>query len=291
MKLSPLIIGTMRLGTWGAKLSSKELESFIDACLYLDLNDFDHADIYGDYTEESHFGEVIKRRPELKNRIQITTKCGIRMISPNRPDHKIKSYDSTKAHIIQSAENSVKDLAIDKIDLLLLHRPDYLMHPEDVAEAFEDLKKRGLVLNFGVSNYSASQVNLLKQYTELSAHQLEISLLQRKALDDGTLDQCIQTGIKACAWSPFGGGAIFKESYDKVITRVKLACEQLSYKYNCSIDQLLLAWILKHPAGIIPVLGSSKIERIKAAKSALDIKLDREDWYAMLEAATGYEVA
>ena len=280
----------MRLGSWGAKLSSKELENFIDACLYLDLNDFDHADIYGDYEEESRFGEVLKRRPDLKNRIQITTKCGIRMISDNRPDHKIKSYDSTKAHIIQSAENSIKELAVDKIDLLLLHRPDYLMHPEEVAEAFHQLKSRGLVLNFGVSNFSVSQVNLLNQFTKLSAHQLEVSLLQRQALDDGTLDQCLSTKIKACAWSPFGGGQIFKESYDPVISRIRLACEQLSYKYDCGVDQLLLSWLLKHPAGIAPVLGSSKIERITAAKKALDINLSHEDWYLMLEAATGQKV-
>ena len=281
----------MRLGIWGVGMNSKELENFIDACLYLGLNDFDHADIYGDYTEESHFGQVIKRRPELKNKIQITTKCGIQLISENRPNHKVKSYNSTKQHIIASAERSIKDLAVEKIDLLLLHRPDYLMNPEEIADAFDQLRQRGLVLNFGVSNYSVSQLNLLRQYTEICAHQIEVSLLQRQTLDDGTLDQCFQTGIKACAWSPFGGGEIFKESYDKEVTRVRLACEQLSFKYNCGVDQLLLAWLLKHPSGIIPVLGTSKIDRIQAAKAAIKIELSHEDWYILLEAASGKEVA
>lgn len=290
MTLSPLIIGTMRLGQWGVNLSTKELENFIDACLYLDLKDFDHADIYGDYTEESRFGEVIKRRPDLKNRIQLTTKCGIKLISNNRPDHKIKSYDSTKAHIIQSAEHSIQSLGVEKIDLFLIHRPDYLMNPIEVAEAIDNLRSRGLVLNFGVSNFSVSQLELLKQHIDITAHQIEVSLVHSQALDDGTLDQCLSTGIIPCAWSPFGGGEIFKESYDPILTRIRLASEQLSFKYNCEIDQLLLAWLLKHPAGIIPVLGTSKIDRINAAKKALEIELTHEDWYVLLEAATGIEV-
>jgi predicted oxidoreductase len=290
MKLSPLIIGTMRLGKWGVNMSTKELENFIDTCLYLDLIDFDHADIYGDYTEESRFGNVIKRRPDLKNRLRITTKCSIKLISENRPDHKVKSYDSTKSHIIQSAENSIKELGVDKIDLFLLHRPDYLLNPLEVAEAFENLSSRGLVLHFGVSNFSKSQVELLQKDINLTAHQIEVSLMQNQALDDGTLDQCLALRINPCAWSPFGGGDIFKESYDPILTRVRLACEQLSYKYNCQIDQLLLAWLLKHPAGIIPVIGSTKINRIKAAKDALEINLSHEDWYLLLEAARGQEV-
>lgn len=291
INFSPIIIGTMRLGEWGAKLSTNELEYFIDQCLALGLKDFDHADIYGHYTEEANFGKVIKRRPDLKSKIQVTTKCGIQLVTPNRPNHQIKSYNSTKAHIIWSAENSLKELGVDQIDVLLIHRPDYLMNHHEVAAAFDTLQSSGKVKAFGVSNFTTSQVALLQSVTPLVTNQVEISLLQRKAFDDGTLDQCMQLGIQPTAWSPFGGGVIFSDAENDVNERIKKAAAPLLEKYNLSLDQLLLAWLFKHPAGIIPVLGTSKIERIKKAKETFTVALSHEDWYLLWEAACGEEVA
>jgi len=143
---SPIIIGTMRLGEWGSNKSTQELENFIDACIDMGFNDFDHADIYGHYTEEGRFGQVMKRRPDLKSKVQVTTKYGIRLITPNRSSHQIKSYDSTVNHLIWSTENSLKELGLGCIDVMLIHRPDYLLHPSDIAEAVEKLKKQGMHL-------------------------------------------------------------------------------------------------------------------------------------------------
>lgn len=288
---SPIIIGTMRLGDWGSKMSSQELENFIEACVDMGLTDFDHADIYGHYTEEGRFGEVIKRRPDLKSRIQVTTKCGIRLVTPNRPDHKVKSYDSTKAHILWSAENSLKDLGLDTLDLLLIHRPDYLMNPEEIAEAFETLKKEGKVKHFGVSNFTPSQFDLLNSYTPLLTNQVEISLFHRNAFEDGTLDQCMKLGTVPTAWSPFGGGAIFTDTVNPDMARIRKVLKSLGEKYEASIDQILLAFLRKHPAGIVPVLGTSKVSRIKVAQAALEIELTHQEWYQLWEAALGEEVA
>ena len=292
IQFSPLIIGTgtMRLGEWGVKLDSKELERFIDQCIEMGFMDFDHADIYGHYTEEGNFGRVLKRRPDLVQKVQITTKCGIKLVTERRPHHRIKSYDSTPQHIISSVENSLKEFGVEQIGVLLLHRPDYLMNVEEIAEAFERLRSEGKVKAFGVSNFTPAQVELLNGHTPLVTHQVEISLMQRRALEDGTLDQCQRLKILPTAWSPFGGGQIFGKSEEAIYQRIKSASAGLGEKYNAGLDQILLAWILKHPAGIIPIVGSSKIERIEHAKDALDIVLSHEDWYTLLEAAVGEEV-
>jgi len=291
IQFSPLIIGTMRLGDWGVNMDTDELEHFIDACLDLGLNDFDHADIYGHYTEEERFGRVIKRRSDLKSKIQVTTKCGIQLTTPNRPDFSIKSYNSTKKHIIWSAENSLKQLGLDCLDLLLIHRPDYLMNPHEIAEAFEILKKEGKVKTFGASNFTVSQFDLLNSLTPLVTHQIEVSILHLDAFTDGTLDQCMKLGIRPTAWSPFGGGVIFTDSEDESALAIHKVLKVLKEKYSAQADQVLLAFVLKHPSGIITVMGTSKIERIEAAQKALEIDLSHEDWYKLHEAATGKEVA
>jgi len=281
----------MRLGEWGSNLSTQELENFIDACIEMGFNDFDHADIYGHYTEEGRFGRVMKRRPDLKSKVQITTKYGIRLITPNRPSHQIKSYDSTVDHLIWSTENSLKELGIDCIDVMLIHRPDYLLNPSDIAEAVEQLKKAGKIKAFGVSNFTPSQFEMLNSFTPLITNQLEISLLYRNSFEDGSLDQCVQLGIRPTAWSPFGGGAIFGKIDDPQIVKLKKVLSEVGENYNATMDQILLAFLLKHPAQIIPIVGSTKIARIEAAKEALSIDLTHEDWYRLWEAAIGHEVA
>lgn len=290
LQFSPIIIGTMRLGIWGVDMSTKELEKYIDQCLELGLKDFDHADIYGHYTEEARFGAVIKKRPDLKSKLQITTKCGIKMLAENRPQHKIKSYNSGKAHIIASAENSLKELGLECLDLYLIHRPDYLMDPAEIAEAVENLKKAGKIKAFGVSNFTSSQFELLNAYTPLATNQIEISLLALEALDDASLDQCMRHKIPPTAWSPFGGGSIFSDQEDPRIKRIRKTATELGEKHGASIDQILLAWLYRHPSGIIPIVGSSKIERIQQAAEAAKIRLSREEWYELLQASRGEEV-
>jgi len=289
--VSPLIIGTMRLGTWGSKLSTQAYEEFIEGCLELDLIDFDHADIYGDHTTEEDFGKVFKNQPNLREKLRITTKCGIKMVAANRPDHRIKSYDLSKSYIIASVERSLQNLHTDYIDVLLLHRPDYLLDPSDIAEAFAQLKKDGKVHSFGVSNFTPSQFDLLNSATPLVTNQIEVSLLHRNAFEDGTLDQCVKTGTIPAAWSPLGGGQLFQNSDDQQIQTIRKVLSELSEKYQLAADQLLYAWLKKHPAGIIPVLGTSKLERIKKAHEAIHADITREEWYMLWQAAIGTEVA
>ncbi|MCB0496000.1 MAG: aldo/keto reductase [Cyclobacteriaceae bacterium] len=291
LKLPRIIIGAMRLGSWGAHLSKNDFNLFVNGCLDMGLTAFDHADIYGDYTSEAQFGELLKENSSLRSQLHLITKCGIKMMAENRPDHHIKSYDSSANHIISSVETSLKNLSTDYIDVLLIHRPDYLMEPDEIAKSFTELQNQGKVLHFGVSNFTPSQFELLNASFELVTNQVEISLLKRDALDDGTLDQCMRYGIQPMAWSPLKGGAMFTEMADPGVIRVTKVGDALCEKYNCELDTLLYAWLLRHPAHILPVTGSSKLERIVAAKKALDITMDREDWYRLLEAAAGNEVA
>lgn len=291
MDFSPLIIGAMRLGKWGKGFDTQQYANFIHGCLELGLNTFDHADIYGDYTTEAEFGAALKKEASLRKEIKLITKCGIKMISPNRLDHTVKSYDLGSEHIIRSVNSSLLALETDYIDLLLLHRPDYLMVPDEIANTFQQLKDSGKVLQFGVSNFSVDQFDLLNDKHSLITNQIEVSVLKRKAFDDGTLDQCLRQGIKPMAWSPLGGGTLFQNSDDQTIQRIQKVGNQLCEKYSCQLDQLLYAWVLKHPSSIIPVLGTGNLQRVKIAKAALEINLSREDWYMLWSAATGNEVA
>lgn len=290
-KTAPFMVGTMRMGQWGSKMNASEIEKFIEGCIALDLIDFDHADIYGSYTTEADFGAVLKKRPDLRTQMRITTKCGIKMVSENRPEHQIKSYNLTKDHIKRSVENSLLALHTDHIDTLLLHRPDYLLDPHEIAAAFTELENEGKVKYFGVSNFSVSQFELLQEIFPLCTHQVEVSLLHREAFENGVLDQCQKWGITPTAWSPLGGGALLKSSVDQYMTEVQKKITTLCEKYDAQPDQVLLAWLRKHPAGIVPVLGTSKLSRIKNAKESLKIHLTHEEWYMLWQAATGTEIA
>ena len=267
MKISPLVVGTMRLGKWGVNMNTEAYEAFVRECIELDLIDFDHADIYGSYTTEEEFGKILLNNSALRKEIRITTKCGIKMLSPNRPKYKVNSYDSSAKHIIASAEHSLEMLNTDYIDLLLLHRPDYLMDPQEIAEAIDKLKQEGKVLHFGVSNFTNSQIEMLDSHVKIENHQIEASLLHLDPFEDGSIDQCWIRKIVPTIWSPFGGGKLFESnSKDPRVVRVQKVLEGLAKKYDASFDQILLAWLLAHPIGMVPVLGTTKISRVKAAK-------------------------
>ena len=188
-------------------------------------------------------------------------------------------------------DNSLLELHTDHIDTLLLHRPDFLLDPHEIATAFTELEKEGKVKYFGVSNFSMSQFELLQEIFPLSTHQVEISLLHRKAFENGILDQCQKWGIPPTAWSPLGGGTLFKSSEDPIMINVQKIITSLCEKYKAQPDQVLLAWLRKHPAGIIPVLGTSKLSRIKNAKESLKINLTHEEWYMLWQGATGTKIA
>lgn len=291
MNYSNIIVGTMKWGLWGSKFDRAAYEQIIRDCISIGVTSFDHADIYGNYTTEEEFGRILKQNPSLRTQMQLITKCGIQLVSPNRTQHKIKSYNTSYEHIIESVETSLENFSTDYIDCLLIHRPDLLFNADEVAKAFMQLKQQGKVLHFGVSNFKRWQVDLLNSRFPVEVNQIECSLLQLTPFVDGTLDQCQQQHILPMAWSPLGGGNLFAETDNEQTKRILAVANLLANKYNSAPDVILLSWLMTHPSGIIPVLGSSKIERIKAAVAAKQIELTREEWYMLWRASTGKEVA
>ena len=288
MKKNP-IVGCMRWGVWGENFTTPQYETIINQCLSIGLNEFDHADIYGHYTTESDFGQALNGKSSLRQQIKLITKCGINMITPNKPHHAIKSYDTSATHIKKSVEQSLQNLHTDYIDTLLIHRPDLLLNPVEVASTINELKAAGKIKSFGVSNFNTHQVTTLAKYINIEHHQVEISVTNMNAFDDGTLDQCQSMGIEAQSWSPMGNG-LFTESTDKNKRILKIA-ETLAGKYATGVNEILLAFLYVHPANIAPVIGTTKFERIENAKKAMDIELTREDFYQLWQASTGHEVA
>lgn len=288
MKKNP-IVGCMRWGVWGENFTTNQYETIINQCLSIGLNVFDHADIYGHYTTEADFGEALKGKSSLRQQIKLITKCGINMITTNRPYHAIKSYDTSAAHIKKSVEQSLQNFHTDYIDTLLIHRPDLLLNPEEVASTILELIAAGKIKNFGVSNFNTHQVSKLAKHIPIEHHQVEISVTNMKAFDDGVLDQCQSMGIEAQSWSPLGNG-LFTESTEKN-KRILDIAEVLATKYATGLNEILLAFLYIHPAQIAPVIGTTKFERIEAAKQAMNIELSREDFYQLWQASTGYEVA
>lgn len=286
MKTSPLIIGTMRWGIWGANHSEKQVINLIETCISEGLSTFDHADIYGDYTTEKLFGDVLKMMDIERSDIQLISKCGIEMPCKNR-DFKIKSYNYSKDHILKSVDKSLENLGTDHLDLLLLHRPSPLMNPHVIAETFSLLKESGKVREFGVSNFSTSQFDLIHSVFPLITNQIEISLNKIDAFYDGTLDQMMKNNLKPMAYSVLGN--YFTEKSDENI-RLKNVLNELCMKYNSEENQILLAFLLQHPSKIIPVIGTSRVEKILEMKKCLSINLESEDWFRLLEAKKGQEV-
>lgn len=276
----------MRWGIWGANHSEKQVINLIETCISEGLSTFDHADIYGDYTTEKLFGDALKMMDIERSDIQLISKCGIEMPCKNR-DFKIKSYNYSKDHILKSVDKSLDNLGTAYLDLLLLHRPSPLMNPYEITETFSLLKESGKVREFGVSNFSTSQFDLIHSVFPLITNQIEISLNKIDAFYDGTLDQMMKNNLKPMAYSVLGN--YFTEKSDENI-RLKNVLNELCMKYNSEENQILLAFLLQHPSKIIPVIGTSRVEKILEMKKCLSINLESEDWFRLLEAKKGQEV-
>jgi len=278
--------GLWRLKDWNK--NTAEIRSLIDECLDLGITTFDHADIYGDYMCEDLFGAALAESTVHRSDIQLVTKCGIKLVSGK----SIKHYDTSAAHIESSVEKSLKNLRTDYIDLLLIHRPDPLMNAREVAEAFARLRESGKVLHFGVSNFIPCQFEMLSSQMDfpLVTNQVEFSALNMEAQDNGSLDLCQNLGISPMAWSPLGGGKLFKEESEQIV-RVRKALKEVATEFDgTSIDQIALAWILNHPAKFVVVLGTGNIDRIRKAVAAEKIELTREQWFTIWTASTGHDV-
>ena len=290
LELSPVIAGCMKWGQWGVKYSTAQYLQLIEDCIINRITSFDHADIYGDYTVEEEFGNALKQKSHLRQQMQLITKCGIRRFTPNRPEHKIHSYDTSRKHIIASTERSLQNLNTDFIDLLLVHRPDALMNPHEIAEAFAELKQAGKVLHFGVSNFTPSQMEMMTRSWQVEFNQLEVSVIHLDPFHDGTLDKCIEHDIRPMAWGPLGSGKLHCDEPDERAERILGVANILAEKYNASVDQILLAFVFKHPSKIIPVIGSTKIERLTSAYDAAKINIEREEWFMLWRASKGHEI-
>lgn len=268
---------------------------------------FDHADIYVRGKSEQIFGDVLRASPGLRERMVLQSKCGIRFADdpPGTPGR----YDFSHTHIVASVDGSLMRLGVDHLDVLLLHRPDALVEPEEVARAFDDLHAAGKVRHFGVSNHTAGQIALLHRYVRqpLVANQVEVSLLHHHLIDDGvvanttghvyasaagTLDYCRLHGIRVQAWSPLAGGklATTSEFADPVVRGTSLLLRQLAEDKGVAPEAIQLAWLLRHPAGIQPIVGTTDPVRLAACCAADDIALSREEWYALFTAARGARI-
>lgn len=287
LQLSPIVAGLWQLHTWG--LDNAALVRWVEQVIDLGITSFDHADIYGDYRVEALFGEALAAAPGLRNRLQIVTKCGIKLVNPARPAQTVKSYDSSRAHILNSVDESLRALRTDRIDLLLLHRPDLLMDPEEVAETFRHLLAAGKVLHFGVSNHTPGQLAMLRERHPLVTNQIELSPLQMQALADGTLEQCVDLGLRPMIWSPLGGGRLFTSTDEKAL-RVRAVLAELASAQGVSLATMAFAWILRHPSRPQPITGSGRLAALQEAVDALRVTLSSEDWYRVWQASMGHEV-
>lgn len=276
----------MRWGIWGANHSVKEIQKLIQVCVEENITTFDHADIYGGHTTEELFGNAWKDMDLKRENLQFISKCGIVMNSDKKPS-ALKYYNYDKDYILNCVDESLSNLKTDYLDTLLLHRPSPLMNPEVIAEAFTVLKNAGKVKEFGVSNFSVSQFELINQYVPLVTNQIEISVNEISSFENGILDQLMSKGLRPTAWSVMG--SYFSDQSDENI-RIKKVIVELCDKYNAEENQILLAFILKHPSKIIPVIGTSKAETIITLSQTLQIDLDLEDWFRILESIRGKEV-
>jgi predicted oxidoreductase len=280
-----LVYGGWRIaGTQDPKAVSAEARKngirAVQAAYEAGFTGFDLADVYCDGMCEEIFGAALRETPGMRSRIMLATKCGIRVPGPESPYR----YDFSKDYIVSAVEMALRRLGVEQIDLLMLHRPDFLMDPAEVAGAFGELRTSGKVREFGVSNFRPSQVTALQRACPfpLAVNQVEISLRRLDAFQDGTLDQCLAEKITPMAWSPLGGAGLTAFS-----PALQTALAKAASGYGVSAEALALTWLLKHPAGIMPVIGTTRPERIQDLAVADRISLSREEWYSLLQTAMG----
>lgn len=284
-QLSPIVAGTMNWGIWDKKLSTSEMIHLINICIENKISTFDHADIYGSYTTEAEFGKAFTESKIAREKIQLISKCGIQLEGSRK--NAIKHYDYSKEYIIWSAENSLKNLQTDYLDVFLLHRPSPLMVADELAEAVEKLKKDGKIIDFGLSNFTSSQTELIRQKTEINYNQVQFSATHHEAMLDGSFDYMQVHGIRPMSWNPLG--TVFREDTEQT-RRLKKVLAELVEKYGVGSDTILLAWILQHPAKVIPVAGTVNIARIQQLMKAVELKMDKQDWFAIWTESMGRSV-
>lgn len=287
LELSRIVYGMWRLGD-DADTSPAYVRAKIDACLAQGVTSFDQADIYGGYTAEALMGAALAEEPSLRDRMEIVTKCDILIDAGRYSGTRVKHYDTTAGHIRRSIEHSLREMRIERIDCLLIHRPDPLMDHRETGAALDEAVASGKVRTVGVSNFRPHDWTLLQSAMEtpLLTNQIEVSVLSRDAFTNGDLAFLQERGITPMAWSPLGGGALFSGE----ATAASDALERIAAERGVDVAAIALAFLLRHPAGIVPVVGTNNLERIRRLDQALKVEMDRQTWFEILTAAQGHEV-
>lgn len=288
LELSRIVAGMWRMVEWN--MTVEQRIALIEQCIAMGVTSFDHADIYGNYGVEGLFGEALRAQPSLRDRIQLVSKCGIKLLSNKRPEHRIQHYDTSAAHIVASSEESLRQLHTDRLDLLLIHRPDPLMDFDEIADAFTRLKQAGKVLHVGVSNFSRHQFEVLNRRVELATNQVEFSPLHVAPMFDETFDGLQDLGVNPMIWSPLAGGRLFT-SNEANAENLRLVVKEIADRLHQPFASVIFAWIMQLPSNPIPLTGSGRIEAIAVAVAGTGFRLSRTDWFAILRAARGHEVA
>ncbi len=286
LSFSRLVYGMWRI-TEGETLPAT-VQAKVEACLAQGITTMDNADIYGGYTAEAVLGSALKGSPGLRDRIEIVTKCGIVAPMGRHSGARVKHYDTSASHIRASVEASLRDMGTDHVDLLLIHRPDPMIDPEEAGRVLDDLVAEGKILAAGVSNFRPHDFTLLQANMEtwLATNQIELGLLATEPFTNGDLAFLQERKLPVMAWSPLGGGRLFSESGKPLYN----ALETIGKRFGVDASAVAIAWLLAHPANILPVLGTNNLNRIAAIADAEKVELDRQDWFALFETARGYEV-
>jgi len=277
-----LIAGTMRWGSWGAKMSNQQYADSISKWLEYGVNEFDLANLYGDYSCEKEFGDALRRLKISRSSVRLISKMGIENPSAERAN-LVKHYNYSKKHILSCVERTLQDLQTDYLDVLLLHRPSPLMQVDHVAEAISALVSEGKIKSFGVSNFLPSQVDWLSNQIKIDHNQISFSLSDFKAMENGSLESFASQNLSVAAYSPI-------IHLENTSAELKLQLTSLSEKYNCSEACIAVAWVLKHPLISSVVIGTSKLERIQEIQKALEVRLSIQDYFFLWEAARGTKV-
>ena len=284
-KVSPAIYGFWRWEDTSAA-GAAAMEKIINLCLELGINTFDHADIYGGYQCEELFGNVMKQRSFKREDVVLFTKCGVNVPHPNRPDVRVKYYDTSSAHILKSVDNSLQKLKTDYIDIFLLDQLDALSNLEETALTLERLRTSGKIRNIGVANFSVFQHQLLASYLRVPivTNHIELNLLNTSAFDNGQVDYIKQKYMRPLATSPLAEGKI-ANSNEKIPLRIRGKLEEFAGKYNTHFESVAIAWLVK--LGALPLIGTTDELRIRNIAEAFKINLDRQDWYELYAVSRG----
>ncbi|MFH4931275.1 aldo/keto reductase [Staphylococcus cohnii] len=284
-------------GFWRAKdwnWTPQQLNRYINELVERDITTMDHADIYDDYSCEGIFGEALKLSPNLREHLEIVSKCGIVLPSDHLAAADGHRYDHSKKHITETVERSLKQLQVEQLDSLLIHRPSPLMDPHEITEAVKSLVKEGKIKSFGVSNFNKSQYDLLSKCLvcdklHITLNQLEVSPYTLDAIEDGTINYMYKDDVKIMSWSPLAGGKLF-DLEDEKTARITAIISPLAQKYNVTTTAIIMSWLKKHPASIMPVLGTQKINRIDEALQGMAITLTDQEWFDIYTASLGHDI-